>query len=166
MPDSPYVFISYASIDRERVLPLVDRLEQAGVKVWIDRVGIHGGANYAKVISDAVKDASVLVLMTSPASLASRNVRQELALGWRYERSYLPLLLDLVEIPDDLAYWLEGSQWIEVLDRPEHEWLAPTLTALEKVGVAATVAASAIHKPRPLLVGREREQGLLSEQLE
>jgi hypothetical protein len=166
MPEAPYVFISYASADRERVLPVVERLEQAGIKIWIDREGIHGGANYAKVISDAIKDASVLVLMASPASLASRNVRQELALGWRYERPYLPLLLDLVEIPDELAYWLEGSQWIELLDRPEHEWLAPTLTALEKVGVVATVAASASHKPRPLLVGREREQRLLSEQLD
>ena len=57
MPDAPYVFISYASADRERVLPIVDRLEQAGVKTWIDRDGIHGGANYAKVISDAVKEA-------------------------------------------------------------------------------------------------------------
>ena len=124
MPESPYVFVSYASADRDRVLPVVALLEQAGVRVWIDREGIHGGANYAKVISDAIRDAAALVLMASPASLASRNVKQELALGWRFEQPYLPLWLDPVDIPDDLAYWLEASQWIEVLDRPEHEWLS------------------------------------------
>ena len=32
MPNAPYVFVSYSSVDRERVLPLVGRLEQAGVK--------------------------------------------------------------------------------------------------------------------------------------
>ncbi len=51
----PYVFISYASADRERVLPIVDRLEQAGVKTWIDREGIHGGANYALEIAEAIE---------------------------------------------------------------------------------------------------------------
>ncbi|HEU5422894.1 MAG TPA: toll/interleukin-1 receptor domain-containing protein, partial [Nitrolancea sp.] len=108
---TPYLFVSYASADRERVLALVARLEAVGVDIWIDRDGIHGGANYAQVISDAIKGAAALLLAASPAALASRNVRQELALGWRYEKPYLPLLLDPVEIPDELAYWLEGSQW-------------------------------------------------------
>jgi hypothetical protein len=54
MPEAPYVFVSYASPDRERVLPLVDRLEAAGVRTWIDRDGIHGGANYALEITEAI----------------------------------------------------------------------------------------------------------------
>src|SRR4051794_27527571 len=29
-----------------------------------------------------------------------------------FERPYLPLLLEPVTIPKDVAYWLEGSQWI------------------------------------------------------
>ncbi len=166
----PYVFISYASADRERVLPIVDRLEQAGVKTWIDRDGIHGGANYAKVISDAIRDAAALVLFASPASLASRNVKQELALGWRFEQPYLPLRLDPVEIPDDLAYWLEGSQWIEVLDRPERDWLSDVAKALEPYGIVVASQGTQLQprapRERPLLVGRERDQATLKEHLE
>ena len=138
MPEAPYVFISYASADRERVLPIVDRLEQAGVKTWIDREGIHGGANYAQVINDAIQGSVALLLFTSPASLASRNVKQELALGWRYEKSYLPLLLEPVTIPGELAYWLEGSQWIEVLDRPERDWLGDVANALMPFGITSS----------------------------
>src|ERR1700736_3535226 len=122
-PNTPYIFISYASADRERVLPLVDALTRAGVPVWIDREGIHGGANYGEEIADAIKGAAALVLMTSATSLASRNVKQEIALGWRFERPYLPLLLEPVTIPDDLAYWLEASQWVEVAEKPERAWL-------------------------------------------
>ncbi len=166
----PYVFISYASTDRERVLPLVERLEAAGVHVWIDREGIHGGANYAQVINDAIQGAAALLLFASPASLASRNVKQELALGWRYERPYLPLLLDAVTIPGELAYWLEGAQWIELLQRPEREWLADVGQALARHAITvhlptAQMPTAPVHE-RPLLVGREREQAILQEQLD
>ncbi len=136
---APYVFISYASADRDRVLPLVDRLEAAGVRTWIDRDGIHGGANYALVITEAIQGASVLLLFASPASLASRNVKQELALGWRYEKPYLPLLLEPVTMPGELAYWLEGSQWIETLDRSESDWLGDIAKALPPHGIEVPV---------------------------
>ncbi|HEU5424558.1 MAG TPA: AAA family ATPase, partial [Nitrolancea sp.] len=168
MPDGPYLFVSYASADRERVLPIVARLEAAGVKTWVDRDGIHGGANYALEIAEAIEHAAALLLFCSPASLASRNVKQELALAWRFERPYLPLLLDLVEIPKDVAYWLEGSQWIELLERPEHDWLADLAQALAPLGLSLTLPVQphvAPNRARPLLVGREREQAVLREHL-
>ncbi len=65
-PPIPYVFISYASADRERVVTLVEALQRAGVAVWLDREGIHGGANYGREIAAAIKDSAALVLMTSP----------------------------------------------------------------------------------------------------
>lgn len=36
----PYVFVSYASVDRDRVLPVVAALRGAGVPVWLDQPGI------------------------------------------------------------------------------------------------------------------------------
>ena len=39
---SAEVFISYASQDRERILDLVNRLDTAGVSVWIDQMSIRG----------------------------------------------------------------------------------------------------------------------------
>ena len=41
----PGVFVSYASGDRERVLPVTAALEGAGVRVWLDRTGIPGGVS-------------------------------------------------------------------------------------------------------------------------
>ncbi len=170
MNAAPYVFISYASADRERVLPLVDRLEAAGVQTWIDREGIHGGANYALEIAEAIEQAAVLVLICSEASLASRNVKQEIALAWRFEKSYLPLLLEPVEIPKDIAYWLEGSQWIELLDRAAQNWLSEIAKALQPFDIVVTPPDAQVQprapRERPLLVGREREQAVLREQLD
>ena len=170
MPNAPYVFVSYSSVDRERVLPLVDRLEAAGVKTWIDREGIHGGENYGQIITAAIKDAAVIMVMASDAALASRNVRQELALGWRFEKVYLPLLLDRVTVPDEVAYWLEAAQWIELGDRSESAWLTDVGQALARHAITVDVPAvqmqTAQVRERPLLVGREREQAILQEQLD
>ncbi|HET7038046.1 MAG TPA: AAA family ATPase [Thermomicrobiaceae bacterium] len=165
---APYVFVSYASRDRERVLPLVARLEAAGVQTWVDREGIHGGANYALEIAEAIEQSAALLLFCSDAALASRNVKQELALAWRFEKPYLPLLLDPVEIPKDVAYWLEGAQWIELLERPEEVWRPAVLTALRELGMplAEPEPGRATGRSRPLVVGREREQAALRAQLD
>ena len=168
MPEFPYVFISYASADRDRVLPVVDRLEQAGVSVWIDREGISGGASYALEIAEAIEQAKAIVLMCSEASLGSRNVKQEIALGWRFEKPYLPLLLEPVEIPKDVTYWLEASQWIEIHDRPEQAWLADIAQALTLLGIEMQRAVTPMARRRvmPRLAGRERERELIRQRLD
>ncbi|MDQ6834003.1 MAG: toll/interleukin-1 receptor domain-containing protein, partial [Chloroflexota bacterium] len=159
--NQPYVFVSYASADRARVMPVVAALEQAGVSVWLDQQGIAGGENYGTVIADAVKGSAALLLMASAASLTSRNVKQEIALGWRFERPYLPLLLEAVAIPDDVKYWLTAAQWVEVLDTPEAAWLPQVLTALAPLGITPAIPQQEeIH-----LAGREKEQTLLREKL-
>src|SRR5436853_33046 len=40
---APYVFLSYASAERDRALAVADALEAAGISVWIDRQAIAGG---------------------------------------------------------------------------------------------------------------------------
>jgi tetratricopeptide (TPR) repeat protein len=158
---APYLFISYASSDRARVLPVVDALERAGIAVWIDREGIHGGENYAREIADAIEQCAAFVLMTSTASLASRNVKQEIALAWEYERPYLPLLLEPVTIPKDVKYWLTAAQWMEVLDNPEGQWLPVVLTALLPLGIEPVGPQQEATR----LAGRDRELALLREKL-
>ena len=48
MPEE--VFISYGSVDRERIQDLVSRMRQAGVTVWIDEAGIEGAAMWSEEI--------------------------------------------------------------------------------------------------------------------
>jgi len=107
--DHPYVFVSYASVDRAPVLELVNELRASAISAWIDLDDITGGASYGPEIAAGVQSAGALLLMCSAASLASRNVRQEIQLAWRYDRPILPLLLEPVTFPDELIYWLEGA---------------------------------------------------------
>ena len=166
--DGPYVFVSYASRDRDLVFPVVERLERAGVGIWIDREGIPGGANYGQEIAEALKGCAAVLLMCSPRAFASRNVKQEIALAWRFERPYLPLLLEEVAVPDDVAYWLEGAQWVEVLDHSDNRWLPRVTTALAPLGIVTDEhdIKRNLSRQRPLVVGREREQRTLRDHLD
>lgn len=135
-PPSPEVFISYARSDYDKVRRIVDQLSALGIEFWLDRQAIEGGANYALAITSGIRLSRVVILMCSDAALRSRNVNQEIMLAWRYERPYLPLLLEPVSFPEQVEYFLEGCQWIEVLDLPAAEWLPRVQRALMAAGVA------------------------------
>lgn len=165
--DQQYVFISYASVDRMRVLRVVAALQAAGIQVWMDQTDIPGGARYGSEISDGIRGCAAVALMCSPASLASRNVKQEILLAWKYQRPYLPLLLEPTVFPQDVEYWLEGSQWIEVLDHSDDVWAPRVLEALKRIGSEQQVAVAPDSTPAPRrvqsnlpapapLVGRDR----------
>lgn len=132
----PEVFVSYASLDRDRVLGIADRLTAAGIKLWIDHDKIPGGANYGEAIVRGIKSSKVLLLMVSHASMRSRNVRAEIQVAWKHDRPYLPLLLEGIEFPEQIEYWLEGWQWIDATNEAEHGWMPRLLDALRLKGVS------------------------------
>lgn len=71
---APYVFLSYASADRARALEIADRFEAAGIRVWIDRQSIEGGASWSEQIVQGIRACAALVLLATPRSVTSRNV--------------------------------------------------------------------------------------------
>ena len=130
---SAEVFISYASQNKDRVQEIVLHLEAAGVRVWRDQQKIPGGGNFGQEIVKGIKGSKVLMLMCTDASLRSKNVKQEIQLAWKYNVPYLPLLLEPVSFPEQVEYWLEGWQWIEVLDHPHEKWLPKVLCSIESI---------------------------------
>jgi hypothetical protein len=127
---SPQVFISYSSRDVEKVRAIAGKLAENGISVWRDQNCIQGGQSYGEEIVAGIKAAKAILLVCSKASMASKNVRQEIKLGWTYDTPYIPLLIESVSYPEHVEYWLSGTQWIEVLDHPEEVWLPRLLTAL------------------------------------
>jgi len=141
------VFISYSSQDREQVLQIAENLEVSGLHVWIDRNRIPGGTNYGPEIVRGIKECQILMLMCSDNSMRSKNVKQEIQLAWKYSKPYLPLLLEPIGFPEQVEYWLEGWQWIEVLDLPTGKWLPQVLGALTNAGIQSTRNDQSFDKP-------------------
>jgi tetratricopeptide (TPR) repeat protein len=127
------VFISYASGDRARAAALAETLEVAGVVVWLDKRSIAGGSSWDAEIVRGIKASSVVAVLVSPLSVRSSNVQQELRLALQYRKPLLPLLLEPTEYPEEVEYALAGRQRIELLERPEGEWLPWVLQALDRL---------------------------------
>ncbi|MBX3070771.1 MAG: TIR domain-containing protein [Thermomicrobiales bacterium] len=142
-----HLFVSYASSDRERALAIADALEATGVPVWIDRRGIGGGELWAAEITAAIRSCATVLLVCTAASVQSRNVRQEVQLAWDHDRPIVPLLLERVRFPDEIAYFLQGRQWIEVDASGDAEWIDRVVKALDHTEFRPIPSSASVPTP-------------------
>ena len=133
---SAEIFISYARADRDRVLPLVERLREAGVTYWLDEGNIQGATLWGKEIVEAIRNAKVLVLFATETSFKSKNVAKEVAIASEWQKPILPVYLERVQVPDTLHYQLAGIQHVEFFAEQEEEAFNGMLGALHTIGVA------------------------------
>lgn len=129
-----HVFVSYSRRDSQTVDQIVSRLEAEQFTVWIDREDIHGGELWRESIVEAVDNAYAFVLMLSPSSVTSDNVRKEVDLAEGAGKSLLPMLLAQAQLPARLRYQLAGIQWIEYYRDPHKKFdeLVIALRVLDK----------------------------------
>ena len=108
-----HVFVSYSRKDSETVDHIVARLDEDKFDAWMDREEIHGGDLWREEIVEAIDNAYAFVLMLSPGSVASDNVRKEVDVAEGAAKALIPVLLAPAKLPSRLRYQLAGIQWIE-----------------------------------------------------
>jgi tetratricopeptide (TPR) repeat protein len=86
------VFLSYDRDDTSRAKHFATALEKAGHSVWWD-LHVRGGAQFSKVIEEALKAADVVVVLWSVNSVESAWVRDEAAAG-RDNNRLVPVTID------------------------------------------------------------------------
>lgn len=91
-------FVSYARSDGAYVADLCRRLRALGIKLWTDQ-DIAAGANWDRTVQAALKHADRMLLLLSPAAVASENVGAE----WNYfleaGKSICPFVIEPCELP-------------------------------------------------------------------
>lgn len=103
------VFISYAYADQTLANKVSKALKQAGLDVW-DGTEILPGENWAEKVGEALHESQAMVVLLTPASLHSNNVKYEIgyALGDEdYSRRIIPVI---ATSPDKLSK--EQIPWI------------------------------------------------------
>jgi len=106
----PRVFISYTSNDAPFAEWLAATLESSNTEVWIDKWKIGVGDSIVSRVNEGIAAADNIIVMLSPASVASRWVQQEIGAAFTLmltERGVklLPALIENCEIPPLLAQY-------------------------------------------------------------
>lgn len=104
------IFISYATPDRERVLPFYNHLNAAGFVTWMDFKSIMPGQNWDFEIKKALDRSQAILIFISHNSVERRSYLQKemkIALENFTEKLIsdiyiIPIMLDDVELPEQL----------------------------------------------------------------
>jgi WD40 repeat protein len=111
MPDA---FISYSRRDSEIADALVQFLERdCELDVWIDRQDIPGGTRWRDELRWAIDASDAFVLVASPASLISANVRAEVVHA--IASAKVPVVLATPAAPDALGEPLDDFQILRMM---------------------------------------------------
>jgi serine/threonine protein kinase len=101
------VFISYARSDAAFVVRLIERLKGVGVPVWNDR-DIRSGDNWDRAVEAALREAKQMLVVMSPAAVASENVHDE----WSYFVEQRKAVYSFVYQPCELPFRLRRRQYV------------------------------------------------------
>ncbi|MBR5188558.1 MAG: toll/interleukin-1 receptor domain-containing protein [Clostridia bacterium] len=99
--DLPYIFISYAHKDTDIVLPIIERLQKDGYRVWYDE-GIASGSSWDIYISEHLDQSANILSFLSKSYIKSQNCRDELALARQKGKTMNLVYIDDVQLSPGL----------------------------------------------------------------
>jgi hypothetical protein len=111
----PTVFLSYARADAALVHEVADRLQLAGIRVWLDKM-LQPSANWMEEIERELSAADLVVFFISPSSVRSQWTMREVQVALHRQVSgeggavILPVLLEDADVPPLLRQY----NWIDL----------------------------------------------------
>ena len=107
------VFISYASDDKNVADSVCAALEANAVRCWIAPRDVQGGRAYSGQITQAIREARILLLILTEASNRSKHVLREVERAAHCQNRLLTFRIEAISPGDDLAYFLGADHWID-----------------------------------------------------
>lgn len=149
--DAVSVFVSYSRDDRPAALPLIERLEAEGFKVWWDGL-LEGGDAFANTTETALESAQAVIVLWSARSIQSHWVRDEATRG-RDRGCMVPVSIDGTMPPlgfrqiqaVDIADWKgkpNSTQFATLINAIRTTAASPRNQSTFAVGAASVPVAS------------------------
>ena len=117
----PYVFISYAHDDKDRVFREIRRFNEAGFHVWYDE-GIAPGNEWSDEIAAALSNCSVFVVMLTPVSAPREAVLNEISFALDEGKPVLAIYLEDTKLPPGLRLRISRKQAILKYNMTDEEY--------------------------------------------
>lgn len=147
------LFISYASVDRHLIAPLVEFLRGEGWDVWWDR-HLEAGETFDRRIEQELAAADAVVVVWSRASVQSNWVLSEAMVGFESNR-LVPVALDAriaPPLPFNRLHTASLADWSGAPGHPGLEDLARGVrSTLESRGMRPAAARDPVASRKPVV---------------
>ena len=150
----PYIFISYAHRDSERVFQVLDELDKKGYRIWYDD-GIAPGSEWPEDIARHLDAAHMVIAFVTPNSMASQNCRREINFALSKEKRFLSILLEKTEMPLGMEMQLSAQQSILRYNYATWEAFIGKILTCPDIGPCQRPAPEPVQeepKPQPIPV--------------
>src|SRR6266487_4163812 len=113
-----HVFVSYKHDDGDFAEVLINRVERAGYKTWVDSDKLHAGEDWRAEIDQAIKESCALIVIMSPEARASEYVTYEWAYALGAGITVIPILYKRIELHPRL----EALQYLDFTSYNHRPW--------------------------------------------
>ena len=98
----PRIFLSYAHVDARFGGFIENELKRRSYQVWKDSSELLPGADWPRVINDAMDQSTHFIILLSPRSIARPEVNRELGAALQARKPIIPILLEDCDVPAPL----------------------------------------------------------------
>lgn len=119
--DKPFLFVSYAHVDKLHVYPIIDYLNKAGIKIWYDE-GIPISENWKKVIVENIEKCKAFLVFITPQILNSDYVQKEINFALKRQKPFFPVYLKETKLLSELEFEISDFQHLNKYLMPESEF--------------------------------------------
>lgn len=119
-------FISYSRVNSDFAVRLAQDLKLAGFDVWLDQLDIPTGARWDDEIEKALEACDTFMIVLSPKSIQSQNVKDEIGYAIDTGKHILPVVLEDCQVP----LRVRRFQYVDFSDDSYEESLSTIKTLL------------------------------------
>lgn len=157
----PYIFISYAHKDSDKVFPIIRALNDRGFRVWYD-VGIEAGTEWPEYIASRLNSCTCFLAFISQNALDSHNCRREINFAIELRKDPLAVYLEDVKLSLGMRMQLGSLQALFFNRHSSQDTFMNALCDCELLkpckAQTAHTAPAADGGERDYLAGRQHEE--------
>lgn len=133
------VFISYSRKDyvddagnvipNNMLLKIIDNLKANGISYWFDEEGIYSGDEFASILTQAIRNSSVFLFVSSINSNSSKWTSNEISTALEFKKPVIPFRIDDSPYNDSVMMKIISFDYIECKD--EEKAISKLLRAIK-----------------------------------
>jgi tetratricopeptide (TPR) repeat protein len=126
----PYLFVSYAHLDKAIVFSELAYLHGQSYRIWYDE-GIDPGNEWPEELANAITNSFLFVVFVTPNSARSQNVHDEIFFALNNKKPFLAIHLKETKLPPGLELRMGNIQAIlryQMYEEEYHRKIKKTLS--------------------------------------